>query len=227
MLRFIDKQRIVLYFLFLLLLTTSCKSKLDEKIKAYQEAHNSGDVEKEMSFFAEDIKYDVIGRWKVTGKESLKGRAEIDAVLNSRLIFTDIKSSKNKVTCKVEEQNDSLKTFGIDRLYYEFREFIFEDGLIKEIKTKMAQESADAIRNSKRVFNRWAAENRKEEYEKLRRERILTKDVVLRWLVLTRQWQEEMDKGQQQEEGEKGVEKIDSPNVPPDSNIDFNSTAQK
>jgi hypothetical protein len=225
--RFISKPHIVLYCLFLLLLTTSCKPKLDEKIKAYQEAHNSGDVEIEMSFFAEDIKYEVVGRWKVTGKESLKKRAEIDVVLNSHLIFTDIKSSKNKVTCKVGEQNDSLKTFGIDTVYYEFREFIFEDGLIKEIKTQMTQESVDAIRNSQRAFNRWAAENCKEEYDKLRRERIVTKDIVLKWLVLTRQWREEMDKGRQQEESGKEVEKIDLPNVPPDSNIDSNSTIQR
>lgn len=225
--RFISKPHIVLYCLFLLLLTTSCKPKLDEKIKAYQEAHNSGDVEKMLSFFAEGIKYEVLDQWKVTGKESLKSRAEIDVVLNSRLIFTDIKSGKNKVTCKVEEQNDSLKMFGIDTLYYESREFIFEDGLIKEIKTRMTQESADAVRNSQRAFNRWAAENRKEEYEKLKRERIVNKDIILKWLVLTRQWREEMDKEEQQEEGGKEVEKIDLPNVPPDSNIDSNSTIQK
>jgi len=227
MLRFTGKSQIVLYFLFLLLLTTSCNQKYDEEIIAYQEAHNSGDVEKEISFLAEDVKYEVVDQWNVTGKESLKRRAEIDVVLNSRLIFTDIKSSKNKVTCKVEEQNDSLKMFGIDTLYYEYREFIFEDGLIKEIKTKMAQESADAVRDSKRVFNKWAAENRKEEFEKLRRERILTEDVVLKWLVLTRQWREEMDKEEQEEESKKEVEKVDLPNLPPEGDIDSNSTTQK
>lgn len=225
--RFISRPHIVLYFLFLLLLTTSCKPKLDEKITAYQEAHNSGDVEKEMSFFAEDIKYDVVGQWKVTSKESLKKRAEIDVVLNSHLIFTDIKSSKNKVTCKVEEQNDSLKMCGIDTLHYEFREFIFEDGLIKEIKTQMTQEGADAIRNSQRAFNRWAAENRKEEFEELKRERIVTKDIILKWLVLMRQWREDIDKGEQQEESKKEVEKLDLLNVPPDSKIDSNSTTQR
>lgn len=224
MCRIVSKPHIALYFLLMLLLTTSCKQKLDEKIIAYQEAHNSGDVEKEMSFLAEDVKYEVVDQWKVTGKEKLRSRAEIDVVLNSRLIFTDIKSSKNKVTCKVEEQNDSLKMSGIDMLYYDFREFIFEDGLIKEIKTQMTQESTDAVLNSQDAFKRWAVENCKEEFEKLRRERIVTKDVVLKWLVLMRQWREEMDKGERQEEGEKEAEKLDLLNVPPDSNIDSNST---
>ena len=225
--RFISRPHIVLYFLFLLLLTTSCSPKLDEKIKAYQEAHNSGDVEKEMSFFAEDIKYDVVDQWKVTGKESLKRRAEIDVVLNSHVIFTDIKSSKNKVTCKVEEQNDLLKISGIDTLYYEFREFIFEDGLIKEVKTQPTQEGADTLRNSQRAFRRWAAENRSEEVDELKSARVVNKDSVGKWLALMREWREEMDKGEQQEESEKEVEKLDIMSVPPDSKIDSNSTQQR
>jgi hypothetical protein len=140
----------------MLLLTTSCKQKLNEKIKAYQEVHNRGDVEKEMSFYTEDIKYEVVGQWKVTGKEKLQDRVEIDVFLNSHLIFTDIKSSKDKVTCKVEEQNDLLKVSGIDTLYYEFREFTFEDGLIKEVKTRVTQEGMDALRNAQTAFWRWA-----------------------------------------------------------------------
>lgn len=227
MCRFISKQHIVLYLLFLLLLTTSCKQKLDEKIKAYQEAHNSGEVEKEMSFFAEDIKYEVIGEWKVTGKESLKKLAETDVVLNSHLIFSDIKLSANKVTCKVEERNDLLKISGIDTLYYDFREFIFVDGLIKEVKTQPAKEGAETLENSHRAFWKWAAENRKEEFKDLRSARVVTKDSVGKWLELMRQWREEMDKEEQQEESEKEVEKLDFLNVPPESKIDSNSITQR
>jgi hypothetical protein len=225
--RFTSKLHIVLYFLFLLLLTTSCSPKLDEKITAYQEAHNRGDIEKEMSFFAEDIIYDVIGQWKVTSKESLKKRVEIDVFLNSHVNFTDIKSSKNKVTCKVEEQNDLLKVCGIDTIYYEFREFIFEDGLIKEAKTQLTQEGVDALRNIQRAFGEWAAENRKEEVDELKSVRIVNKDIFAKWLALMQAWREEMDKEEQQEESEKEVEKLDLLNVPPDSKIDSNSTTQR
>ena len=225
--RFTGMSQIVLYFLFLLLLTTSCKPKLDEKITAYQEAHNSGDVEKMMSFFAEDIKYNMVGQWTIRNKEGLKRRAEIDVVLNSRLIFTDIKSSENKVTCKAEEQNDLLKVCGIDTLYYQFREFIFEDGLIKEVKTQVTQEGAEALRNAQMAFGKWADENREEEVKELRRARFVDKDIFVKWLALMRQWREDIDKEEREEEGEKEVEKIDLPNVPPDSNIDSNLTTPK
>ncbi|MHC4692649.1 MAG: nuclear transport factor 2 family protein [Planctomycetota bacterium] len=224
--RFVSKPHIALYFLFMLLLTASCKPNLDETIEAYQEARNNGDVEKVMSFYTEDIRYEVVGQWKVTGKEKLKDRVEIDAVLNIHLIFTDIKSSENKVTCKVEEQSDLLKVGGVDTLYYEFREFIFEDGLIKEVKTQVTRDGLDALRDIQTAFTKWAVENRKEEYEELRKERVVDKDIFVKWLALMRQWREAMDKEEQQEESEKEVEKIVSPNVPPDSIIDSNSTTQ-
>lgn len=226
MLRYVSKTQIALYFLLMLLLTTSCKTKHDERIKAYQEVHNRGDFEKEMSFYAEDIKYEVVGQWKVTGKENLKKRVEIDAFLNSNLVFTDIKSSENKVTCKVEEQNDLLKVSGIDTLYYEFREFIFEDGLIKEVNTRVTQDGMNALRNAQTAFWKWADENRREEAAELKRPGVVNKDTFVKCLALMRQWREEMEKEDQQEESEKEVEKIVSPNVPPDNIIDSNSTTQ-
>ena len=145
--RFINKRRIMLYLLFVVVLTTSCTSKkLDEQVKAYQEAHNSGNVEKELSFLAEDIRFEVVGRWTVQGKkEGLRKLVETDAALNSHLIFTDVKVSNNKVTCIVEEQIDLLKLAGIDTLYYEFREFTFEKGLIKVVRTKPTEKSAKSM----------------------------------------------------------------------------------
>ncbi|MHC4097862.1 MAG: hypothetical protein ACYSU3_17605 [Planctomycetota bacterium] len=155
-----------------------------------------------MSFFAEDIKYEVMGQWKVESKENLKKLAETDVVLNSHVIFTDIKSSKNKVTCKAEEQNDLLKAFGIDKLNYEFREFIFEDGLIKEVKAQPTQEDADALQNSRGAFGRWASENRNDEFEELRSAAVITKDNVGKWLTLIHQWREESEKEKEKDKEE-------------------------
>jgi len=177
--KYFNRTRIILYILFLLFLTVSCAQKPDETFTAYQEARNGGDITKELSFYTEDIKYEVVGQWTIVGKEELRKVIETEIVLNSRLIFTDVKFSKNKVTCKVEEKNDWLKLAGIDSLHYEFREYIFEKGLIKKIRTKPTQESAKAIANSIGVFGRWAVENRREEYDELRNAgAIITKDNV-------------------------------------------------
>lgn len=215
--RFISKQRVVLYLSFLLLLTTSCNQKLDEQVQAYQEAHNRGDVEEELSFFADNAKYEVVDQWTREGIGNLRILIETDAALHSQLIMKVVKVSKNKVTCSLEERNDWLKLAGVDPLYYEFREFIFEKGLIKEIRSKPTDEGAKALEAFRSSFYEWAVKNRKKELAVLRRQNIISKDNVGKWLDLLRAWREE---------GEKEVEKPDL-NLPPEVKPDANSTIQR
>ena len=187
---FISKRRVVLYLLFMLLLTTSCNQKLDEQVQAYLEAHNSGDVEGELSFFAENPKYEVVDQWTREGIENLRILIETDAALNSQLTLKDVKVSKNKVTCKLEERNDWLKLAGIDPLYYEYREFIFEKGLIKEIRSKATAEGAKSLEAFRASFYDWVVKNRTDEFKALRRQNIISKDNVGKWLDLMRAWRE-------------------------------------
>lgn len=212
--RFINKQRIVLYLSFLLLLTTSCNQKLEEQVQAYLEAHNRGDVEQELSFFADNPKYEVVNQWTREGIENLRILIETDAALNSQLVMKVVKVSKNKVTCSLEERSDWLKLAGIDPLYYEYREFIFEKGLIKEIRSKPTEEGAMALEAFRTSFYGWAVKNRKQEFNALRRQNIVSKENVGRWLDLFRAWREE---------SEKEVEKPEL-NLPPEGKTDANST---
>jgi hypothetical protein len=189
--RFISKQRIVLYLSFLLLLTTSCSQKLDEQVQAYLEAHNGGDVEEELSFFADNPKFEVVNQWTREGRGNLRILIETDAALHSQLVIKDVKVSKNKVMCSLEERNDWLKLAGIDPLYYEYREFIFEKGLIKEIRSKPTEEGAKSLEAFRSSFYEWAMKNRAEEMRVLRRQNIISKDNVGKWLELFRAWREE------------------------------------
>jgi hypothetical protein len=194
---FVSKQRIIFHLLFLSLLTTSCTPKHDEQFKAYQEAHNSGNVKKALSLCTEDVKYEVVGQRTILGKDKFRKLVEMDAALNSQLTFTDVKVSGNKVTCIVEERNDWLKVAGIDALNYEYREFTFEKGLIKSVRTKPTEESAKAMREFGVSFGRWAAEKHQEELVELRREGAVNKDNVDRWLTLMREWREDTKKEEQ------------------------------
>lgn len=187
---FISKRRVVLYLCFMLVLTTSCNRKLDEQIQAYLEAHNSGDVEGELSFFAEHPKFEVVDQWTREGMENLRTLIETDAALNSQLTIKNVKVSKNKVTCSLEERNDWLRLAGIDPLYYEFREFIFEEGLIKEIRSKATAECAEALETFRESFFNWAMKNHPEEMKVLRRQSVITKNNVGKWLELLGAWRE-------------------------------------
>ena len=133
MCKFGNKTLIVFYIVFPLLLTTSCAPTLVDRVKALQEAANSHNVEKLVSFYADDVRFEIVGTSMVIeGKEKLRKPIEEQFILNVHLTFTDIKVNGNTATSKVKEQNDMLKAAGIDALYYEYDQITFEDGLIIE-----------------------------------------------------------------------------------------------
>jgi hypothetical protein len=212
MLRLIEKRCIILCPLFLFLLGISCAQEPEEgakppekvpeeqtiapeeQIKAYQEAHNSGDVEKKLSCCAEDARYEVEGLWDLEGKQDLRRLFESDAVLNSRIVLTDLKVEGNKITCKIEEESDWLKLAGIGVLNYESGQFTFEKGLIKEVRVKYTPASNQAVQEYAASFGNWASENRSQEFAELQRTGLITKETVGLYLRLLREWQADIKK---------------------------------
>ncbi len=194
--RFINKKLIAFYIVSLLLLTTSCAPTLMDRVKAFEEAANSKDVEKLMSFYADDVRFEIVGTpMVIEGKENLRKPIEEQFILNVNLAFTDIKVNGNTATYKVKEQNDMLKAAGIDAIHYEYDQITFEDGLIIEERAKPTEESMRIMGKFRESFEKWASEKGTEEWAKLKAEGV-TEENVDKWLAMTRQWREETRKGQ-------------------------------
>jgi hypothetical protein len=192
MCKFGNKILIMFCVVFPLLLTTSCAPRLEDRVKAFLEAANSHDVEKLLSFYADDVRFEIVGTpMVIEGKENLRKPIEEQFILNAHLTFTDITVNGNTVTFKVKEQNDMLKAAGIDALYYEYDQITFEDGLIKKEEAKPTQESMRIMGEFRESFEKWASEKRGQEWAKLQTEGI-TKENVGEWLALTREWREEI-----------------------------------
>jgi hypothetical protein len=190
MCRFGNKILIMFCVVFPILLTTSCAPSLAGRVKEFQKAANSGDVEKSLSFYADDVRFEIAGTAMVIeGKENLRKPIEEHFILNGRLTFTDIKVKGNTATYKVKEQNDWLKAAGVDALDYEYDQITFEDGLIKKEIAKPAQESMEIMAEFRKSFEKWASEKRGQEWAKLKSEGI-TKENVSRWLAIIREWRE-------------------------------------
>jgi hypothetical protein len=195
MCRFGDKMLIMFYIVLPLLLTTSCAPTLADRVKAYQKAANSHNVEKLLSFYADDVRFEIVGTPMVmVGKENLRRPIEEQFLLNVRLTFIDIKVDGNTVTYKVKEENDWLKATGLDAVYYEYDQITFEDGLIKEEKAKPTEESIKSMIEFQTSFEKWVSEKQAEEWAKLKAEGI-TKENVAEWLMLARKWREEIEQG--------------------------------
>jgi hypothetical protein len=190
MCKFGSKIIVVFFAALPLLLTTSCAPTLADRVKAFQKAANSGDVEKSLSFYADDVRFEITGTpMVIEGKEKMRKPIEEHIILNGRLTFTDTEVNGNIVTYKVKEQNDWLKAAGIDALYYEYDQLTFKDGLIKKEVAKPSQESMKVMAEFRKTFETWATEKHGQEWAKLKSEGI-TKENVGKWLAIIRQWRE-------------------------------------
>ena len=189
MYRFFNKLFVVLC-VSCVFLVSSCAPTLVGRVHAMRDAHNRGDVEKELSFFADDVRCEFGDSFVINGKEELRGAIEQNALFNSRMNFADCRESGNTVSCKVTEQNDMLKAAGIGPVYYEFSEHTYEEGLIKSVRARPTQESSRIMREFREAFVQWASDKRPQEWTKLGAEGV-TKENVTQWLALIRQWREE------------------------------------
>lgn len=185
-------NKIIVLFVaaFPILLTTSCAPGLAGRVEAFQKAANSHNVEKTMSFYADDVRFEVVGTpMVIEGKEKLRKAIEEQFILNVHFTFTDIKADGNTVTYKVKEQSDWLKAAGVDALYYEYDQTTFENGLIKKEIAKPTQKSTEIMDEFRKSFEKWASENQGQEWARLKSEGI-TKENVGKWLAIIRQWKE-------------------------------------
>jgi limonene-1,2-epoxide hydrolase len=181
---------IIVCVVFPLLLTSSCAPTLVNRVEAFQKTANSHDIKKTMSFYANDVRFEIAGTpMVIEGKEKLRKAIEEQFILNVHFTFTDIKADGNTVTYKVKEQSDWLKAMGVDALNYEYDRTTFDNGLIKKEVAKPTQKSTEIMDEFRKSFEKWASENQGQEWAKLKSEGI-TKENVNKWLAIIRQWRE-------------------------------------
>jgi hypothetical protein len=174
------------------LVISACSPNPSDLLNAYQEAHNSHDIEKVLSLMTDDIKFQLVGTWVREGKEQIQWIEEWDAAVNGHLTFTDVKAKGKTVTCKVIERNDLFKLYGIEEVSYKSATFIFRDRLIEEIRVEPSQKSVKAINEMRQSFVEWASQERSQQLEALRPEGefVYSAQNAGVWLALLEEWRE-------------------------------------
>jgi hypothetical protein len=176
------------------ILAGSCSPSLTSQILAMEKAHNLHQLDKELSFYADDARFEFVGEFAVQGKDKLRKIFTVDVLLNNSLAFSDISIVGNSVFCTVEEKNDMWRALGVEKVYERCE--IFKNGLIQEVRaTKSAQsESAAELDKADEAFSAWADKNRPEEVARLLGgkpfEGFLTPENALGFLKLAREWKE-------------------------------------
>jgi len=175
---------------FIALLVSSCAPDLAERVKAYEATYNAHDVEKLMSFYSDDIRFEIVGAWVKKGKTAVRELAEWDKATNMHMTISDIRVSGDSATFKLVETNDWWKLAGIGDVCYKPSVMIFHNGLISELRATMTQESLDAYAKAWPSIISWAKEHRKDELEELLPGGVFiySAEAAKKWIDLLREW---------------------------------------
>jgi hypothetical protein len=112
-----------------------CSPKPVDTVNSYQEAYNSRDVETLLALVAEDVRYELEEQFSLQGKEKLRGLAEYDFALNTRLTIDQLEAAGDTVRGEMVEVNDWLKTADIPEAHYTGT-FVVKDGLIQSVHVR-------------------------------------------------------------------------------------------
>ena len=138
-------------------------TELEKKVRAYEAAQNRHDIEWIMSAFADDFRHEnVTGiTTSVTdGKDNLMMMAESADESKTQLIYINLETESDTVSCEAMEQGLAYTLMGINQMYYKAT-FQFRDGQIILERCDLAQVSIDAILDFQQKFALWAIRNNK------------------------------------------------------------------
>ncbi len=161
-----------------------------EIVFAYQEAHNTHDVDAVLALLSPNIRFGMTGLWVREGLDEVRALEEWDAVMNSQLTFNKFKRRNQRLECNGVEVNDWYRTVGIEQVYFDLIRFEFEAGKIRHIRAKMAPKSEMTIDRAVNDVVRWALDVYPKEIEDLVPRSVFRygHEQALRWKKLLEEW---------------------------------------
>jgi len=150
----------------LISLTLACGQQPADVVRAYEEAYNKGDLDGLMSLYAEDARFRVAGLFDLQGREALRGLAEYDQALHTKLEFSQMEIRGDTVICQVKETNDWIETADIGELYHQGA-VVVRRGRISAIDATLTPETDRAFRRIMMPLMEWARTDRPGELSEL------------------------------------------------------------
>jgi hypothetical protein len=184
----------LLLCLILIVSFYSCsKPNLGDIVKEHFRAVNNDDVEKGLTFFTDNIVFEVNDDTKLSGKDQLRNLMERDAVIKVRLTMTDIEVEGSTVVVKEIEKNEVCRLLGIKELsgmsIYKFR-----GRLIEKVKIESTPEAEAKLLDEKyKPFAEWANKEHPQEFSKMAKGGPTAENARL-YLSLLKEWRDKTQK---------------------------------
>lgn len=156
----------LLLALILIAYFSSCsKPNLGDIVREHIKAVNNNDVEKNLTFFTDDIVFEIFDDVKISGKDQLRGLMESDVVNKARLTINDIKVEGDTVIVKLKEKNEIYRLLGIEEPPF-MAIFRFRGRLVEKVKLEGTPEGATLYDEKYNPFAEWASKEHPEEFKK-------------------------------------------------------------
>jgi hypothetical protein len=144
-------------FIFSLLIFISCsKEKTQEVVKSFIASHNTHDIENTLTFYDDNIIFELKGVWTKEGLHEMQSLEEWDAALNSNLKLESMTSKGDTVFCRVVENNDWFGAVGITNLVHDPVVIVVNNGKIKQIIAYPSEKTRKEIEAAIGVLYQWS-----------------------------------------------------------------------
>ena len=182
-------------FISVLIFTSCTHDEAHETVKAYIEAHNKHDVKKELSFYHQDIVFELKNTWTKQGVEEMESLALWDSTINSNLKLESYHIKGDSVLCKIIENNDWFSEVNIKDLVHDPTIFIVENGKIKKLVAFPSEETGKKIQQAIGSIMQWSQEKNDSTIHKLihNGQFIYSSDSALKWMILFKKWKTEQE----------------------------------
>ena len=163
-----------------------------ERVRAYEKAHNSHQLESVMSMLTEDVTFETVGEWIMGGKKKIRDLSEWEIALNNHLALTDLGVSGDAVSGKAVEDDDLLRLAGFKEIKYDSFIVEFRGDLIKRISVRTTKRDREATSKIFHSVVAWARQERYDETAKLVSDGkfVYNGKNAEGWLALLQEWRE-------------------------------------
>jgi ketosteroid isomerase-like protein len=157
--------RLLLSLILIVSFSSCSKHNLADIVRENIKAVNADDVEKNLTFFADDAVFEIFDAVKLSGKDQLRGLMESDAVNKARLTINDMKVEGDTVIVDQTVKNEGNRLLGIEEVYFKAT-YKFRGRLLKKVKIQVTPEAARLYNEKYKPFAEWASKEHPEEFKK-------------------------------------------------------------
>jgi|PlaIllAssembly_1097288.scaffolds.fasta_scaffold373949_2 ketosteroid isomerase-like protein len=123
--------------------------------QSFLAAANQYDVEKVLGMFHDNAEFELVGLYRLEGKNQIRNVFEYDAGVHTKLELLDIQVEEDTVKGKLVERNDRLDAIGFNKLDYPFCSLTFRNGRIQKFSAKADDEAIKKIGEMWKGFLPW------------------------------------------------------------------------